>query len=51
MNKHELEERLINFSTQIIEIVHSLPDSKTANHLGGQLLRSGTATALNYGEA
>ena len=28
-----------------------MPDNKVASHLAGQLLRSGTSPALNYGEA
>jgi len=51
MNKQDLEERLINFAVLIIEIVEKMPDKRTANHLAGQLLRSGTSSALNYGEA
>ena len=51
MNKHDLEERLINFAVLIVEIVGTMPDTKAANHLAGQLLRSGTSPALNYGEA
>ena len=51
MNKQDLEERLINFAVQILEIVQAMPENKSANHLAGQLLRSGTSTALNYGEA
>lgn len=51
MNKHDLEERLIKFAVLIVEIVETMPDIKAANHLGGQLLRSGTSSALNYGEA
>jgi len=51
MNKHDLEERLISFAVLIIEIVEEMPDTKAANHLAGQLLRSGTSSALNYGEA
>ena len=51
MNKHDLEERLINFAVLIIEIVETMPSTKAANHLGGQLLRSGTSPALNYGGA
>lgn len=35
----------------IIELIEHLPNSKSANHLAGQLLRSGTSPALNYGEA
>jgi len=51
MDKHDLEERLISFAVLIVEIVGSMPDSRAANHLSGQLLRSGTSPALNYGEA
>lgn len=51
MNKHDLEERLINFAVLIVEIVETMPEKRTANHLAGQLLRSGTSPALNYGEA
>jgi four helix bundle protein len=51
MKKYDLEERLINFSVSIIEIVESIHYTKSANHLASQLLRSGTSTALNYGEA
>ncbi|MBU4443586.1 four helix bundle protein [bacterium] len=45
------EERLIEFSVLIIEIVNEIPNSKTGNHLSGQLVRSGTSVSLNYGEA
>ena len=51
MNKKELEERLINFAVLIIEIVNEIPNTKAGNHLSGQLVRSGTSPALNYGEA
>jgi len=51
MNKYDLEERLIEFSVLIIEIVNETPNSKSGNHLSGQLVRSGTSVSLNYGEA
>ena len=49
--KFDLDERLLQFAVKITNIVESLPDIKTSNHLGGQLLRSGTSPSLNYGEA
>jgi four helix bundle protein len=49
--KYDIEERLIDFSVEIISLVENLPNSKSASHLGGQLLRSGTSPCLNYGEA
>lgn len=51
MDKKSLEERLINFAVMIVEIANSMPDNRAASHLSGQLLRSGTSPALNYGEA
>lgn len=49
--KYDIEERLIDFAVNIISFAESLPNSKSASHLGGQLLRSGTSPSLNYGEA
>jgi len=51
VNKLELEERLIDFSVMAIDISNELPNTKAGNHLAGQLIRSGTSVALNYGEA
>ena len=47
----DLEDRLIDFSVIIIQISEEMPNSKAGNHLSGQLIRSGTSPALNYGEA
>jgi four helix bundle protein len=45
-----LEERLIDFAVRIIKLAARLP--KTAGrHVSGQILRSGTSPAPNYGEA
>lgn len=49
--KYDLDERLINFADMIIDISEVLPKTFAANHIAGQLVRSGTAPALNYGEA
>jgi four helix bundle protein len=47
----DLEDRLLDFSARIIRLVESLPRNRSGNHLGGQLLRSGTSPLLNHGEA
>ena len=49
--KYDLEERLVAFAGKVIDIVESLPRTRAGNHLAGQLVRSGTSPALNYGEA
>jgi len=51
MNKFELEERLIDFFVMIIKITETMSKTRAGNHLSGQLIRSGTSPALNYGEA
>jgi four helix bundle protein len=51
LTPQELEDRLIDFASRIIDLVEALPKAAAAKHLGGQLLRSGTSPALNYGEA
>jgi four helix bundle protein len=49
--KFNLDDRLIDFAALIIEIAESLPETFAGKHMGGQLIRSGTAPALHYGEA
>jgi four helix bundle protein len=51
MKKFDLHERLIDFAVQIIQITDNLKTSKAANHLSGQIVRSGTSPSLNYSEA
>ena len=51
MSKSDLEERLIKFAVLIIEIAEELPHTLAGKHLAGQMVRSGTSPALNYGEA
>lgn len=51
MDSTDLEERLINFSVLIIEIANGIPNTLTGSNLAKQIGKSGTACALNYGEA
>jgi four helix bundle protein len=44
----ELRNRTKGFALQTIRLVESLPASRTANILGGQLLRSRTSVGANY---
>ena len=46
-----LEERLIDFAVRIIKLSASLPQTSAGQHISGQILRSGTSPAPNYGEA
>jgi four helix bundle protein len=49
--KFDLEQRLIRFAINIIKVTEQLPSNRLGNYLGDQLLRSGIAPALLYGEA
>ena len=50
-SKWDLEDRLLDYACAIIRLVESLPNSRTANHLAGQLMRSGTSPLPNHGES
>ena len=47
----ELEERLIEFAVRIVKLSARLPRTAAGRHVAGQILRSGTSPAPNYGEA
>jgi four helix bundle protein len=47
----ELETRLIDFAVRIVKLSARLPRTPAGKHIAGQILRSGTSPAPNYGEA
>jgi len=49
--KYDLEERLIQFSIDVIVLCDKLNGGFASQHLSKQLIRSATSSALNYGEA
>jgi len=48
--KFDLEDRLLEFAARLTKLVDALPNSRTANHVAGQLLRCGTSPFANHGE-
>jgi four helix bundle protein len=46
-----LQERLINFAVDIIELTSQFPKTPAGKHIATQLLRSGTSPAPNNAEA
>ncbi len=48
---YDLEDRLITFACQCLDVCELLPNTKAGNNLEFQLSKSSTATALIYGEA
>jgi len=51
MKKFDLEDRLIDYAISISNIVDKIDNSKLGSYISGQLIRSGSSPALNYGEA
>jgi four helix bundle protein len=49
--RFDLEERLLEFATAVIQFVRTLEKSDAGRHVAGQLLRSGTAPLGHHGEA
>lgn len=48
MDKEELKRRTKQFALRVIRLVESLPNNRTAEVIGRQLLRSGTSVGANY---
>ena len=46
----DLEDLVTDFAVRIMKLVEALPRTRVGNHVAGQLLRSGTSPAFNYGE-
>jgi four helix bundle protein len=49
--KFDLEERLLEFASAVIDLSEKLPNARSGNHIAGQILRSGTSPFPNHGEA
>jgi len=49
--KFDLEDRLLEFASAVIDLSETLPASRAGNHVAGQVLRSGTSPFPNHGEA
>ena len=47
----QLEKRLILFAAKIVSLSSKLPKTQHGRHISSQILRSGTSSAANYGEA
>jgi four helix bundle protein len=49
--KFDLEDRMLEFASAVIDLSKALPDTRAGNHVAGQVLRSGTSPYPNHGEA
>ena len=51
MNREEMKKRTKQFALRVIQLIESLPRTRTADVLARQLLRSGTSVGANYRSA
>ena len=49
--KFDLEDRLVDYTCRMIDVVEALPTSRAGNYISGQLVRSCHSPTFNYGEA
>ena len=47
---YDLEDKLLKFAADMVELTESLPNTRAGNHIAGQLLRCGTSSLSNHGE-
>lgn len=48
--KFDLEDRFVDFTCKMIDVVEALPATRTGNYIAGQLIRSCHSPTFNYGE-
>jgi four helix bundle protein len=47
----DLEERMLEFASVVIDVTEKLPNTRAGNHIANQFLRAGTSPYGNHGEA
>ena len=48
---YDLEDRLISYTCRMIDVVESLPKTRSGNYMAGQLIKSCHSPAFNYSES
>src|SRR4051812_17606087 len=49
--KYDLEDRLVDYTCRMIDVVEALPSTRAGNYIAGQLIKSCHSPTFNYGEA
>jgi four helix bundle protein len=47
---YDLEDRLVDFTCRMIDVIEALPKTRGGNYMAGQLIRSCHSPAFNYSE-
>ena len=48
--KYDLEDRFVEYSCRMIDVVEALPATRSGNYIAGQLIKSCMSPMFNYGE-
>lgn len=48
--KYDLEDRLVDYTCNMIDLVEIIPKTRAGNYIAGQLIRSCHSPTFNYGE-
>lgn len=48
--KYDSEDRLVDFTCRIIDVIEALPNTRAGNYIAGQLIRSSHSPTFNYAE-
>ncbi len=49
--KYDLEDRFVDYTCRMIDVVEELPGTRAGNYIAGQSIRSCHSPTFNYGEA
>ena len=49
--KYDLEDRLVDYTCRMTDVVEALPNTRAGNYIAGQLARSCHSPTFNYAEA
>jgi len=47
---YDIEDRLVEYSCRMIDVVEALPKTRSGNYIAGQLIKSCISPTFNYGE-
>ena len=48
--EYDLEDRFVEFTCRMIDVVEALPNTRSGNYIAGQLIRCCHSPTFNYGE-
>jgi len=51
MSKHDLEDRLVQFTVSVLQLTEQLPNTKIEQQLSLRMIKSSTAASINYARA